>query len=157
MRLPWDIKEVAMDVLEERQETIVPQIEQEEDDGDSAYTFTSGSALAAWLKYDQYRKRLLLDKIYPYIVTTDITNFFDTIMYDRVADGLHSIRVDCNLVGLLFFVLERLSIHDAFNESPPVIAPGHSHTWCCSRTTIEWLSMLEKVPTFAGWTIRISG
>jgi hypothetical protein len=84
------------------------------------------------MKYDQYRKRLLLDKIYPFIVTTDITNYFDTILYDRVADSLHGIRIDRNLVGLLFFILERLSIRDAFNESPRIGLPVDEFD--CSRT-----------------------
>lgn len=99
---------------------------------DPAYTYASGSALAGWLEYDQYRKHLLLDKIHPYIVTTDITNFFDTILYNRVADALHGIRVDRNLVGLLFFLLERLSIRDAFNESPRIGLPVDDFD--CSRT-----------------------
>lgn len=109
----------------------VHQIEQD-DDVDTVYRFTSGSALATWLKYDQYRKHLFLDKVYPFIVTTDITNFFDTILYDRVADALHDIRVDRNLLGLLFFILERLSIRDAFNESPRIGLPVDEFD--CSRT-----------------------
>ncbi len=112
----------------------VRQIEQgqEIEEGDPAYTYASGSALAGWLKYDQYRKHLLLDHVHPYIVTTDITNFFDTVLYDRVADALHDIRVDRNLVGLLFFILERLSIRDAFNESPRIGLPVDDFD--CSRT-----------------------
>lgn len=108
------------------------QIAQEGEGGDPAYTFASGSALAAWLKYDQYRKYLLMANVHPYIVLTDITNFFDTILYDRVADALHAIRVDRNLVGLLFFILERLSIRDAFNESPRIGLPVDDFD--CSRT-----------------------
>jgi hypothetical protein len=110
----------------------VRKIEQDPVETDPGYTFTSGRALATWLKYDQYRKHLLLDKIHPFIVTTDITNFFDTILYDRVADALHDIRVDRNLVGLLFFILERLSIRDAFNESPRIGIPVDDFD--CSRT-----------------------
>lgn len=101
----------------------IRKIEQEIKDGDPVYVYASGSALAGWLEYDQYRKHLLLDHVHPYIVTTDISNFFDTVLYDRVADALHSIRVDRNLVGLLFFMLERLSIRDAFNESPRIGLP----------------------------------
>lgn len=110
----------------------VSQLDKELGDADPAYTFASGSALACWLEYDQYRKHLLLDDVHPYIVTTDITNFFDTILYDRVADALHGISVDRNLVGLLFFVLERLSIRDAFNESPRIGLPVDEFD--CSRT-----------------------
>ncbi len=110
----------------------VLQVEQELEDGDPAYTYASGSAMAGWLEYDQYRKHLLLENIHPYIVTSDITNFFDTVLYDKVADALHGIRVDRNLVGLLFFILERLSIRDAFNESPRIGLPVDDFD--CSRT-----------------------
>lgn len=110
----------------------VRQIEQELEDGDPVYSYTSGRAIAGWLEYDQYRKHLLLEHVHPYIVITDITNFFDTILYDRVADALHGIRVDSNMVGLLFFILERLSIRDAFNESPRIGLPVDDFD--CSRT-----------------------
>ncbi len=108
------------------------QIAKDGEGGDPAYAFASGSALVAWLKYDQYRKHLLMQQVHPYIVLTDITNFFDTVLYDRVADALHAIRVDRNLVGLLFFILERLSIRDAFNESPRIGLPVDDFD--CSRT-----------------------
>lgn len=110
----------------------IRSIDEEFEVGDEEYTFSSGSALARWLEYHQYRKKLLLERTHPYIVTTDITNFFDTILYDRVADALHDISVDRNLVGLLFFILERLSIRDAFNESPRIGLPVDEFD--CSRT-----------------------
>lgn len=100
-------------------------------DNDPVYDYVSGSALVRWLEFDQYRKRLLQNKLHPFIVLTDITNFFDTILYDRVADALHGIRVDRNLVGLLFFILERLSIREAFNESPRIGLPVEDFD--CSR------------------------
>lgn len=40
--------------------------------------------------------------------------------------------MDRNLVGLLFFLLERLSIRDAFNESPRIGLPVDEFD--CSRT-----------------------
>lgn len=110
----------------------VRTLEAELEDGDSAYKFLSGNAILKWLEYDQYRKHLLLDHVHPFIVTTDITNFFDTVLFDRVADALHNIRVDRELVGLLFFILERLSIRDAFNESPRIGLPVDDFD--CSRT-----------------------
>lgn len=110
----------------------VKAVEAEIGDADPGYTFLSGNAIVEWLKYDQYRKHLLLDKIHPYIVTADITNFFDTVLFDRVTDALHNIRVDRDLVGLLFFILERLSIRDAYNESPRIGLPVDDFD--CSRT-----------------------
>ena len=99
---------------------------------DSEYTFLSGSAFAKWREFSQYRKRLLLDKIHPYIVITDISNYFDSILYDRVIDAIHETNVDRNIVGLLFFILERLSIREAFNESPRIGLPVDDFD--CSRT-----------------------
>lgn len=107
-------------------------IEQEHSEVEPTYRFVSGSALREWIEYDQYRKRLLQDEVFPFIVLTDITNFFDTVLYDRVADALHEIRVDRKLVGLLFFILERLSIRDPFNESPRIGIPVDEFD--CSRT-----------------------
>ena len=98
----------------------------------SEYTFSSGSAFAKWREFSQYRKRLLLDKIHPYIVITDISNYFDSILYDRVIDAIHKTNVDRNIVGLLFFILERLSIREAFNESPRIGLPVDEFD--CSRT-----------------------
>ena len=110
----------------------VKSIGEENLDAVSEYTFSSGGAIREWLEYDQYRKRLLQDRVHPYIVLADITNFFDTVLYDRVAEALHEIQVDRNLVGLLFFILERLSIRDPFNESPRIGLPVDDFD--CSRT-----------------------
>lgn len=110
----------------------IQQIKKELAENEPGYSYLSGNAFVQWLKYDQYRKLLLIKRIHPFIVTTDITNFFDTILYDRVADSLHGIRVDRDLVGLLFFILERLSIRDAFNESPRIGLPVDEFD--CSRT-----------------------
>ena len=102
------------------------------DTDDSEYTFSSGSAFAKWQEFNQYRKRLLQDEIHPYIVITDISNYFDSILYDRVIDAIHETNVDRNIVGLLFFILERLSIREAFNESPRIGLPVDEFD--CSRT-----------------------
>ena len=99
---------------------------------ESEYTFLSGNSFKKWKEFDQYRKRLLLDKVYPYIVLTDISNYFDSVLYNRVVDAIHETNVDRNIVGLLFFILERLSIRDAFNESPRIGLPVDEFD--CSRT-----------------------
>src|SRR5580765_5903050 len=61
-----------------------------------------------WLKYDQYRKHLLLKNIYPFLVVTDITNFFDSLLHSHVDEALRGIRLPPRMTGLLFFLLERL-------------------------------------------------
>lgn len=108
------------------------KITNDADIDDSGYIYLSGSAFAKWREFSQYRKHLLLDEIYPYIVITDISNYFDSILYDRVIDAIHETNVDRNIVGLLFFILERLSIRDAFNESPRIGLPVDEFD--CSRT-----------------------
>ena len=117
----------ARNTLSKRQKVI-----HDADADDSEYTSLSGNAFVKWLEFSQYRKRLLLDKIYPFIVITDISNYFDSILYDRVTDAIHEINVDRNIVGLLFFILERLSIREAFNESPRIGLPVDEFD--CSRT-----------------------
>ncbi len=97
----------------------------------SSYGPTSTSRFLAWLNYDQYRKHLIFKSIYPFIVTTDITNYFDTVLHGRIASSLHGISTPSRMVGLLFFLLERLSIRDAFNESPRIGLPVDEFD--CSR------------------------
>ncbi len=99
---------------------------------ESGYTFSSASSFEKWREFDQYRKHLLLDDVYPYIVLTDISNYFDSVLYGRVIDAIHEVNVDRNVVGLLFFILERLSIREAFNESPRIGLPVDEFD--CSRT-----------------------
>ncbi len=95
------------------------------------YETRSKRRMRAWLHYDQYRKYLILKRVYPYIVTTDITNFFDSVLHSRLAECFHSIAAPPRMVGLLFFLLERLSIRDAFSESPHIGLPVDEFD--CSR------------------------
>lgn len=99
---------------------------------ESEYTFSSGSAFVKWQEFYQYRKHLLLEEIHPYIVLTDISNYFDSILYDHVTAAIHEIDVSPNIVGLLFFLLERLSVREEFNESPRIGLPVDEFD--CSRT-----------------------
>jgi len=95
------------------------------------YEARSRRRMRAWLRYDQYRKHLILKRVYPYIVTTDITNFFDSVLHRRLAECFHSIAAPPRMVGLLFFLLERLSIRDAFSQSPHIGLPVDEFD--CSR------------------------
>ena len=73
-----------------------------------------------WLAYDQYRKRLILQKIHPFLVTTDITNFFDSVLHDHVAEALRGFSVPPRMLGLLFFLLERLAVREEYAHSPAI-------------------------------------
>jgi hypothetical protein len=95
------------------------------------YSATSIRRFYAWLHYSQYRKRLIFEEIYPYFIKTDITNYFDTILHGRVADSLYGVSAPSRMVGLLFFLLERLSIRDAYSESPRIGIPVDEFD--CSR------------------------
>ncbi len=102
------------------------------DSSTPTYEFLSGSAFVKWKEYDEYRKRLLIDKVFPYFVITDISNYFDSILYARTVDAIHGTEISRNLVGLLFFLLERLSPRDPYNESPRIGLPVDEFD--CSRT-----------------------
>jgi hypothetical protein len=95
------------------------------------YQLTGQDRFAAWKLYDQYRKYLIFEKVYPYIVTTDITNFFDSILYSRIADSIQGLSAPRRLVGLLFFLLEHLSVRESYTESPRIGLPVDEFD--CSR------------------------
>ncbi len=97
----------------------------------SEYDPTSKKRFRAWLYYNQYRKFLVFKKVYPFIVTTDITNFFDSILFSRISEFLHAVSAPPRMIGLLFFMLERISIRDAFVECPRIGLPVDQFD--CSR------------------------
>ena len=95
------------------------------------YNSSNVSRFTAWKYYDQYRRLLIFRKVYPFIVTTDITNFFDSVLYDRVVESLLENTVPRRLVGLLFYLLERLSLRHPYTESPRIGLPVDEFD--CSR------------------------
>ena len=117
-----------------------------------------------WLRFHQYRRWLIFKRLYPFIVVTDITNFFDSVVYTQLEATLFELGIQRNVVGLLFLVLERLSIVTRTRRFLASVCPstsstarGASRTRYFSRTTIGWLDSSARVPTFAGWTTRPSG
>ncbi len=79
----------------------------------SAYRMTNQRSFYNWLKFSQYRKHLLLQTIHPYFVITDVTNFFDSILHSHLEEALRGLAIAPRMLGLLFFLLERVSIrHD---------------------------------------------
>jgi hypothetical protein len=98
----------------------------------TGYRMSSRLSFLNWLKYDQYRKHLLLDRVYPYLVTTDITNFFDSVLHSHVEEALRGLVVPPRMVGLLFFLLERLSIRQDYSGSHGISLPVDEFD--CSRT-----------------------
>jgi len=100
-------------------------------DAAAEYETRSTKQFRAWLLYDQYRKRLIFDRVYPFIVVTDITNFFDSVLYSRITSALHGFSAPPQMIGLLFFLLERLSLREAYGESPRIGLPVDE--FGCSR------------------------
>lgn len=98
---------------------------------DAVYTTGRPNRYLAWLRYHQYRKYLIFRRVHSYIVTTDITNYFDTIHYDFVKEALTQTTIPPRMLGLLFLLLERLSLRGSMGESPRVGLPVDQFD--CSR------------------------
>ena len=89
------------------------------------------SSFLAWLRFYQYRKLLILKKLYPYIVITDITNFFDSIAHIQIEAALSELQLSRSLTGLVQLVLERLMFRDPFSAHPRIGIPVDEFD--CSR------------------------
>jgi len=98
----------------------------------AAYRMSSTASFLNWLRYDQYRKHLVLDQVYPFLVVTDISNFFDSVLHSHVEEAVRGLRVPPRMIGLLFFLLERLSIRQDYAGSHGISLPVDEFD--CSRT-----------------------
>jgi hypothetical protein len=98
----------------------------------ATYRLSSTASFLNWLRYDQYRKHLVLDRIYPYLVVTDVSNFFDSVLHSHVEEAVRGLRVPTRMIGLLFFLLERLSIRQDYAGSHGISLPVDEFD--CSRT-----------------------
>jgi hypothetical protein len=96
------------------------------------YQMNSQRSFYNWLRYAQYRKHLLLQAVHPFLVVTDITNFFDSLLHSHVEEALRGLRVAPRMIGLLFFLLERLSIRQDYASSHAISLPVDEFD--CSRT-----------------------
>jgi len=96
------------------------------------YRFTSRHSFLNWLNYAQYRKHLILRKTFPFIVVSDITNFFNSVLHSEVSRAFRNLPIPSDMVGLLFFLLERLAIRAAYSDSPGIGLPIDEFE--CSRT-----------------------
>jgi hypothetical protein len=98
----------------------------------AGYRFSGQRSFYNWLRFDQYRKHLIYDEVHPYIVVSDVANFFDTILHSHVAQAIQSLPVPPRMVGLLFFFLEHLSFQQDFSSSHGISLPTDQFDW--SRT-----------------------
>jgi hypothetical protein len=111
------------------------------------YRMTSQRSFYNWLRYAQYRKYLLLQAIHPYLVVTDITNFFDSLLHSHVEEALRGLSVVPRMLGLLFFLLERLSIRQDYASSHGISLPVDEFD--CSRT-LAHMTLFSHDDTMVG-------
>jgi hypothetical protein len=100
-------------------------------EGAAGYLSPGQSGFRNWLRMHQYRRLLIFKKVYPYIVKTDISNFFDSIAHSQVEAFLYELGFSRNIIGLLLLLLERLSIRDAYAGAPRIGLPVDEFD--CSR------------------------
>jgi hypothetical protein len=96
------------------------------------YRMRSAGSFLNWLRFQQYRRLLMLRRVYPYIILTDITNFFDSILHAQIETALMRVKVPYKMVGLLLFLLERLAVRHPYSHSPRTGLPVDEFD--CSRT-----------------------
>ena len=96
------------------------------------YQLTSQRSFYNWLRYTQYRKHLLLASVHPFLVITDVTNFFDSILHSHVEEAFRGLALSPRLIGLISFLLERLSIRQDYASSHGISLPVDQFD--CSRT-----------------------
>ena len=111
------------------------------------YRMTSQRSFYNWLRYAQYRKYLLLQAVHPYLVVTDITNFFDSVLHSHVEEALRGLPVVPRMLGLLFFLLERLSIRQDYARSHGISLPVDEFD--CSRT-LAHMTLFSHDDTMVG-------
>jgi len=105
----------ARSELSELRDQIAREAELADDEEDEDYPRDRLSHLflinpfVTWKEFNQYRKLLIFEKIHPYIISTDITNFFDSILHNQIHQTLSDISTPRSVVELLLLLLERLS------------------------------------------------
>jgi hypothetical protein len=70
-------------------------------------------------------------------VVSDIANFFNSVLHSEVSSAFRSLPIPSDMVGLLFFLLERLAIRATYSDSPGIGLPIDEFE--CSRTIANLL------------------
>lgn len=78
---------------------------------------------AVWLHYNQYRTRTMLNEPYEVLVTTDISNYFDSIQHDLLFEYLAPLGLPRKAVGLLRRMIEVFRPDSGHSPSPRVGIP----------------------------------
>lgn len=91
-----------------------------------------GESFQVWLAYQQYRTRTLLNELYPVLVVSDISNFFESISHELLFEYLTPLGLPRKAIGLLGRILDRLKPRIGHSLNPQIGIP--SDEFECSRT-----------------------
>jgi hypothetical protein len=84
-----------------------------------------------WLRYNQYRKQLLLNRIDHVVIVTDIANYFDSIQHSLLFDCLAQYGLPREVTGILGKLLDVLRPRAGHSPTPHVGLPVDFYD--CSR------------------------
>jgi hypothetical protein len=90
------------------------------------------SSFEVWKRFSEYRSRTLLSGENEYLVITDISNFFDSISHDLLAEYLAPLGVHREMMGTLGRLLDALKPTTAHSKNPGIGIPVDQYD--CSRT-----------------------
>ncbi|MEQ8667461.1 MAG: RNA-directed DNA polymerase [Rhodospirillales bacterium] len=85
-----------------------------------ANPYKSTTGFLRWLCFEQFKRHLLLGEPSKFIVITDITNFFDSVLHSRVQESLHQVSAPSKMMGMLFHLLERFEANHSFSASTQI-------------------------------------
>ena len=84
-----------------------------------------------WMRYQQYRTKTLLNQPYEVLVTSDISNYFDSISHELLLEYLSPLGLPRKAVGLLGRLLEALKPATGHSPNPRIGIPVDEFE--CSR------------------------
>ena len=92
----------------------------------------SQRTIYAWLIYARYRRQLIVKEARPYVVLTDISTFFDSLLHSHVNEALRDCAVETASFDLLFQLLDCFSTQQNEAMSQGISLPVDEFD--CSRT-----------------------
>lgn len=73
-----------------------------------------------WIRYDEYRRRLLLNGLHRYIVITDVSNFFESVQHQLLLEHIAPYGLPQEAMGILGQLLDTLRPVAGHSPMPPV-------------------------------------
>src|SRR5262249_22205873 len=84
-----------------------------------------------WLRYQEYRTRTMMSEPHEILVTTDISNYFDSIPHEMLVEYLAPLGLPRKAIGLLGRILETLKPPTGHSPNPRIGIPVDEFD--CSR------------------------